>query len=74
MAPAVRERTWHPQQKVIRRADGGLEVRLPVGGPEVLTWVLSMGSHAEVVGPSDLRNQMRERLQTTLAMYANEGV
>ena len=60
-AQLVRERTWHPSQKLKELADGGLELCLQLGGlEEIERWILSWGDQAEVVEPAALRERLYE--------------
>ena len=64
------ERTMHPSQKVEQRMDGSLLVTLHVSGVvEVVDWIVSLGPHAEVIAPPDVRRLVRRRLRTALAQY-----
>ena len=47
-APYIRERTWHPSQKLEELEDGRVVLRLRAGGfYEIKSWVLSFGAAAE---------------------------
>ncbi|MCU0795858.1 MAG: WYL domain-containing protein [Akkermansiaceae bacterium] len=65
-ARMAEERRWHPTQEV-RALDAKsrkVEVRFEVGAlEEVLRWVLSFGSKAEVVGPPALKKMVAEELR-----------
>jgi predicted DNA-binding transcriptional regulator YafY len=66
----VREKRWHPTQRLRSCKDGGLEVsfRLTHLG-EVKRWALSYGSACEVLEPAELRQQVVEELRRMLAGY-----
>ncbi|MFO0624482.1 MAG: WYL domain-containing protein [Polyangiales bacterium] len=67
----VRERRLHASQRVEARADGSLRVHLRVDGlHEVAEWVVSLGEHAEVIGPPALRAMVAGRLRAAAARYA----
>jgi len=67
VAPSVRERTWHESQQIIEEPDGGIVLTFEAGGRmEILAWVLSWGSHAELLEPAGLRGEAR-RIITSLA-------
>ncbi len=67
----VLEHTWHPSQKLSELPDGGVELRMEVGGSEELrNWVLSFGSGAEVLEPEDLRDDVRRELVAAAELYA----
>jgi proteasome accessory factor B len=62
----VHLKQWHAEQKVITRKDGSIEIAFPVnsGGSKqpyanVISWVLSMGSHAQVLVPKRLKRLIR---------------
>ena len=54
-AQLVRERNWHPSQRMQELADGYLEVTLTLNSfEEIVPWILSWGKHCEVVRPARL--------------------
>ena len=66
----VRERSWHPSQKLEPLQDGGLELSMEVGGnAELRSWVLSFGSGAEVLEPRSLREEVARELGQAMARY-----
>ena len=65
-ARIAQERRWHPTQETTALDAKGnkVEVRFEAGAlEEVVRWVLSFGSKAEVVGPPELRQLVREELK-----------
>jgi predicted DNA-binding transcriptional regulator YafY len=69
-ASYVREREWHASQVTRELADGGLELRMEVGGTrELASWILSFGGGAEVMEPLKLREEVQSRLKAGLARY-----
>ncbi len=69
-AHEIREREWHPSQRIEPRADGGVELELEVGtGTELKRWILSFGVAAEVLAPPSLRSEIEAELKSTLARY-----
>jgi proteasome accessory factor B len=59
-AQLVRERTWHPSQKMQDTGDGGLELQLRLSSlEEIEPWVLSWGKHAKVIAPEAFRMRLR---------------
>ena len=73
-APWVLERTFHPSQRIEERTDGSLLVRLTVASEvDVIDWVLSMGEHAELVEPADLRARLASRLVAASSRYREGG-
>jgi predicted DNA-binding transcriptional regulator YafY len=60
-AQLVRERSWHPSQKMQDTDDGGLELQLRLSSlEEVEPWILSWGQHVRVLAPEALRNRIYE--------------
>jgi predicted DNA-binding transcriptional regulator YafY len=69
-APYIRERVWHPSQRIEEREDGSLVLRLHVGGQyELKAWILSHGATAQVLEPEFLRQQVAAELQANLQAY-----
>jgi predicted DNA-binding transcriptional regulator YafY len=61
------------EQEVAPLDDGGALLRAKVAGTkEVTRWVLHWGAHAEVLGPPELRSELREELRDALAPYDDE--
>lgn len=57
----IREREWHPGQKIEELEDGGLELSFRCAETyEVTAWVASWRSHVEAIAPVSLRKEMRE--------------
>lgn len=58
-AQLVRERNWHPSQRLQELADGNLEVSLILNSlEEIVPWILSWGRQCEVVRPARLRKKV----------------
>ncbi|MCC7264229.1 MAG: WYL domain-containing transcriptional regulator [Candidatus Latescibacteria bacterium] len=69
-APYVRERLWHPSQRIEEQEDGGLILHLFAGGRyELKAWVLSHGADAELLEPDDLRQEIATELVASLKAY-----
>jgi predicted DNA-binding transcriptional regulator YafY len=61
VARYIRDRLWHPSQKLNELSDGRLEVTMRVADTlEVRRWILGYGLSAEVVEPGALREALRE--------------
>jgi predicted DNA-binding transcriptional regulator YafY len=58
-AQLVRERNWHPSQRLQELADGNLEVTLALNSlEEIVPWILSWGRQCEVIRPAGLRKKV----------------
>ncbi len=70
-APYVREREWHPTQKLRDLRDGRVELTFRAGGIyEIIRWVLSWGDAAEVIRPARLRKEVGAILRSAASKYA----
>jgi predicted DNA-binding transcriptional regulator YafY len=66
----VRERTWHPSQRLQERRDGRLILTMKVSHLlEVKRWVLSYGAACEVLEPPELREQVEAELRQMQQSY-----
>jgi len=64
LARYIRERVWHPSQKLRDLPDGRVEMTLLVADTlEVRRWILGYGVQAEVVAPEGLREALRVEAQ-----------
>jgi len=69
-ASYVREREWHPTQRLRDLAGGRVELTLRAGGTfEIRRWVLSWGDAAEVVRPAALRREIASMLRRAATIY-----
>jgi len=73
-APYVREREWHPTQKLRTLRDGRLELTFRAGGTfEITRWILGWGDAAEVVRPARLRKDVAAILKSAASLYRARG-
>jgi len=64
----IREKRWHPSQRLVERRDGTLELRMKLSSlAEVQRWVLSWGGHAKVISPQELVVNVRDAAKKILA-------
>lgn len=69
-AAYIRGREWHKSQELTELEDGGLRMTVTIGGlGELKRWVMSMGSHAQVLEPQELRDQIRSELASAAEKY-----
>ncbi len=70
VAHLVRDRVWHPTQRVREEKDGSVVISFEAGGVmEILSWVLSYGRHAEILAPTRLRAEMETITAEMVRMY-----
>jgi predicted DNA-binding transcriptional regulator YafY len=66
----VREKAWHPSQKLVPLEDGGLEMTFQVTHLlEVRRWVLSWGQECVVLEPAQLRRAVLADLKNAAKHY-----
>jgi proteasome accessory factor B len=69
-ARLVRERDWHPSQKIRNVKDGGIELEMTLGAlEEIERWILSWGDHAKVLSPKPLIDSVKKRIATMQKTY-----
>ena len=69
-ARLVAERQWHKSQKLRKHADGSAELSMQVGlAPDLESWILGWGGHAEVLEPEALRAKIGEAAERMTAIY-----
>jgi predicted DNA-binding transcriptional regulator YafY len=68
--PYVREREWHPTQRLRALADGRLQMTFRAGGVfEITRWILGWGDAVEVVRPARLRREVAAILRAAAGHY-----
>jgi len=69
-AQLVRERVWHSSQQIQELTGGEIEFRLTLSSlNEIEPWILSWGSHAQVLGPPELVRRVADNAQKQLIRY-----
>lgn len=70
----IRERIWHPTQKVIRRRGGRIELRLrSAGWKELVRWILSWQPDVRVLAPKDFRERIVLKMKAGLRTQRSRG-
>ena len=73
-APYIRERLWHPTQKLRDLPDGRLELTLQVADTqEVRRWILGWGAQAEVLQPIAMREALRAEAMAMVETLGRRG-
>ena len=73
-AETISETRWHATQEIEFHNDGTITFRCSVDGlDEIVWWVLSMGPHAVVREPAELRERVAALARETAERYATES-
>jgi predicted DNA-binding transcriptional regulator YafY len=71
VARYIRERDWHPSQRLEDCPDGSVRLTMKVTRDWALrSWVLGFGPHARVIAPSALAEEIYEQLEEARDGYA----
>jgi predicted DNA-binding transcriptional regulator YafY len=66
----IEERQWHPSQKIKQLRDGDIELSLTLGNlEEIERWILSWGSHAQVLAPAELKERIGKTVSALAETY-----
>jgi predicted DNA-binding transcriptional regulator YafY len=69
-ARLVSERQWHKSQAIRPIGQAGIELTMRVGvAPDLESWILGWGDHAEVIEPVDLRARIAGTIRSMAAKY-----
>lgn len=70
VADYIREKRWHPSQKLVEADGGAVELQLRLGSlQEIERWILGWGGHAQVLEPKELADSVRDAAQAILGRY-----
>jgi predicted DNA-binding transcriptional regulator YafY len=70
-APFVRERHWSDDQSIVSHPDGSITLTLSTSGTrDLLRWLLSFGSGAEILSPPTLRDALRDEALKLANLYS----
>lgn len=74
VADYIREKKWHPSQKLRELKDGELEMTLTLSSlVEVRRWILNWGRDARAVAPRELVEEVRAEAEAVLRQYDGES-
>ena len=66
----VRERQWHPTQRIEALPDGGVRLRMRVAvSPELREWLLGFGAQVRVEAPAVLVDHVRDAHRAAAELY-----
>ncbi len=70
-AQLVGERVWHTGQQIQELTGGEIEFRVTLSSlQEIEPWILKWGVHAQVLGPTELIERLREIALKQVALYS----
>ena len=70
VAAYIRERTWSSDQTIHEQKNGRLVLEFTAQSrPEVVSWALSFGPLAEVVGPPAIKEEIRKQVREMQEVY-----
>ncbi len=62
IASYVREKVWHPKQKILGRRGGRVELQIPLSHTrDIEPWIMSLGELVKVLAPESLRRTIVAR-------------
>ena len=74
VAGYIREKIWHESQEIHQQDDGSIIFEAEVAGTqEIKFWVMSWGSHALVLEPESLRDEIRAEAEAMYHRYGREA-
>jgi predicted DNA-binding transcriptional regulator YafY len=66
----IKEKIWHPSQKIEDTRDGSIRVTFKVAGiTEIKHWILGFGAKAKVLEPANLREEISNEARALLDQY-----
>ncbi|OGL44677.1 MAG: hypothetical protein A2161_16150 [Candidatus Schekmanbacteria bacterium RBG_13_48_7] len=66
----VKEKIWHPTQKLVEYVDESIDIMFSVTELEgIKRWVLGFGASAQVIEPIELRKLIEQEIQNVLISY-----
>ena len=73
VAAYIRERVWHPSQRLIEKRDGGIELQFETTGwKELVRWVLSWQPDVKVLAPKRLRERVELKMRQALGLAEDD--
>ena len=71
--PYVKERVWHPTQKIQIHKDGSATMSFEASGRfEIIRWILGWGQACEVHSPKGIRKEVKHNLQSAIEFYHHQ--
>lgn len=75
IADFIREKKWHPTQKIRSLPDGRVEFSVVVSSLiEIRAWILSWGGEATVIEPAELKESIEEAARQILGIHSDPAI
>lgn len=70
IAPLIKRRNWHPDQKIKEFPDGSILFTVTVAGTEeIIPWVLGFLPYSEIISPPGLKKTVKRILSDSIKIY-----
>lgn len=67
MSNTIKENIWVDGQQIIEKDDGSIIFKAQMkDGPEVFSWILSMGECVKIISPKELRDSMKKKIKNMM--------
>ena len=67
IATYIKEREWHPTQKIVNKRDGSIELSFETAGwKDLVRWILSWQPDVQVIAPTRLRERIELKMRQAL--------
>ena len=74
VAGYIKEKIWHESQDMKGQKDGSIIFEADVAGSdEIKFWIMSWGSHAQVLEPESLKSEIKTEAELMAGRYARES-
>ena len=66
----LKEKSWHPSQKITKQKNGNIRMTLTVDGQEeIFWWILGYGSLVKVIEPKELAQRVKQEAKNISGKY-----
>lgn len=67
MSNTISERIWVEDQEIEELEDGKIRFSATMkGGPEIISWILSMGDTVKIIGPLELKYEIKKKIKSMI--------
>ncbi|POO85446.1 WYL domain-containing protein [Clostridium sp. 3-3] len=73
MSNTIKENIWVDEQEIIERDNGSIIFKAKMkDGPEVISWLLSMGECVKIISPKELRCNLKKKIEIMIKKLSIE--